>query len=606
MSSHHAVGIDLGTTYSTIAYLNEHGEPVTIPNRDGEMTTPSVVLFEKDKTVVGTEALRNSIRAPQLVVSAAKRFMGDPAKTWAVGGKTYTPVDISTIILESLLAQAREKIGEIEHAVITVPAQFTDLSRARTAEAGMRAGLKHVDIINEPVAAALCYVIGSEGMWFTELAEDQKILVVDLGGGTYDLSLVSYRKNEVRVIASAGDLNLGGLDFNQVLLNGISKQFQKEFGLDPKNDRESLQALSLEVEQTKRSLSVRPKAALNVAHKGFRKTYLVEQAQFEKLSAPLLKRIDAITQGLLSDNKLGWAHVDVVLTTGGASRMPMVQQLLKQMAGYKTLNSTLSPDLSIAHGATYFAGMLMSDQEFARSVLSTQAISKLSKFKQTDVNSRSLGILVRNETTGEREPNWLIPANTPLPASCLQTYGTIIANQGKVTLRLVESGNAGNSQFVPVGECEISPLPPGLPEGSEIDVQLEYGANARVKVSATVRKTGRTAHAEIIRPESITRTSLPGERAAPAGASEETSSAEISLSNAPSSPPSTIPSKSVSGMDDDEEEIILLEDAEVEPTFGSRAKARVAPASPEGKSTSPKPAAKSDDDAFWKIINEET
>ncbi|MBA4032254.1 MAG: heat-shock protein Hsp70, partial [Planctomyces sp.] len=486
MSSHHAVGIDLGTTYSTIAYLNEHGEPVTIPNRDGEMTTPSVVLFEKDKTIVGTEALRNSIRAPQLVVSAAKRFMGDPAKTWAVGGKTYTPVDISTIILESLLAQAREKIGEIEHAVITVPAQFTDLSRARTAEAGMRAGLKHVDIINEPVAAALCYVIGSEGMWFTELAEDQKILVVDLGGGTYDLSLVSYRKNEVRVIASAGDLNLGGLDFNQVLLNGISKQFQKEFGLDPKNDRESLQALSLEVEQTKRSLSVRPKAALNVAHKGFRKTYLVEQAQFEKLSAPLLKRIDAITQGLLKDNKLGWAHVDVVLTTGGASRMPMVQQLLKQMAGYKTLNSSLSPDLSIAHGATYFAGMLMSDQEFARSVLSTQAISKLSKFKQTDVNSRSLGILVRNEATGEREPNWLIPANTPLPASCLQTYGTVIANQGKVTLRLVESGNAGNSQFVPVGECEISPLPPGLPEGSEIDVRLEYGANARVKVSATV------------------------------------------------------------------------------------------------------------------------
>ncbi len=570
MAGHHAVGIDLGTTYSTIAYLNEHGEPVTIPNVDGEMTTPSVVLFEKNKVIVGTEALRNSIRAPQRVISAAKRYMGDPTKTWEIDGHQITPVDVSAYILESLLKQARQVIGEIEHAVITVPAQFTDLSRSRTAEAGLKAGLKQVDIINEPVAAALCYVIGSEGMWFTELAEDQRILVVDLGGGTYDLSLVSYRKNEVRVIASSGDLNLGGLDFNQVLLNGLARQFQKEFGLDPRNDRESLQALALEVEQTKRSLSVRPKAALNVAHKGYRKTYLVEQGQFEKLSAKLLERIESITQGLLRDNKLGWAHVDVVLATGGASRMPMVQQLLKKMAGYKTLNSTLSPDLSIAHGATYFAGMLMSDQDFARSVLNSQAISKLSKFKQIDVNSRSLGILVRNETSGQREPNWLIPANTPLPASCTQTYGTVIANQSKVTLRLVESGNAVDRDFVPVGECEISSLPPGLPEGSIIDVKLEYGADARVKVSAKVRKTGHSAHTEVIRQESIRKTALPGERAA------------------------------------QEEEIILLEDADVSEIQEPKAQARVVNSTSQpGTSVKAQKSSLADDDPFWKLINED-
>ncbi|MBM4076406.1 MAG: Hsp70 family protein, partial [Planctomycetes bacterium] len=170
MSATHAVGIDLGTTYSCIAYLNEHGEPVTIPNRDGELSTPSVVLFDGDETIVGTEALRNSIRSPERVVVHAKRHMGDPSHTWTIEGQTFTAVDISEMILKSLLESARERIGSIERAVVTVPAQFTDAQRQATVEAGKLAGLKQVDIINEPVAAALCFVLGTEGMWFTELA----------------------------------------------------------------------------------------------------------------------------------------------------------------------------------------------------------------------------------------------------------------------------------------------------------------------------------------------------------------------------------------------------------------------------------------------------
>jgi molecular chaperone DnaK len=498
----HAVGIDLGTTYSCIAYLNEHGEPVTIPNHDGELSTPSVVMFDGGQVIVGTEALRNSVRAPDRVVMHAKRYMGDPNHVWTIQGKSYSPVDISTHILRTLLNDARQRIGEVDRAVITVPAQFSDVQRQATAEAGRRAGLKQVDIINEPVAAALCFVLGSEGIWFTELATSQVIMVVDLGGGTFDLSLVQYEKNAVRVIASGGDLHLGGLDWNNTLQKAIVRQFQKEFGVDPAGDRESLQALALEIEQTKRSLSVRPKAALTCQHAGRRKTYQIELEQFERLSKPHVDRMRDLTKALLQENQMGWAHIDVVLTTGGASRMPMVRHMLKQLSG-RTLNTSLSPDQSIAHGATYYAGMLLTNSAFARSILNPTAAARLAQFQQQSVNARALGILVRDMKRDERVPHYLLPANTRLPASAKQIVGTVVANQQRAHLHVVESGTAADVHFVELGTCVVDPLPENLPDGSEIEVTIRYDEQARVHVSAKVLKNGQTAHAEIVRPENL-------------------------------------------------------------------------------------------------------
>jgi molecular chaperone DnaK len=503
MLSTHAVGIDLGTTYSCIAYLNEHGEPVTIPNRDGELSTPSVVMFDGDHVIVGTEALRNSIRSPERVVQHAKRFMGDPKHRWVIRGRSFTPLDISTHILKQLLSDAKERIGAIDRAVITVPAQFSDLQRQATAEAGRRAGLKHVDIINEPVAAALCFVLGTEGIWFTELAASQTIMVVDLGGGTFDLSLVKYEKNSVRVIASGGDLHLGGIDWNSALERAIGKQFQREFASDPLSDRESRQALSIEVEQAKRSLSVRPKAALTCQHGGHRKTYQIEVEQFERITKPLVDRMQELTKGLLADNKMGWARVDVVLTTGGASRMPMVKSMLKSLSGWKTLNDKLSPDQSIAHGATYYAGMLLSNSSFAKSILNETAAARLRQFKQQSVNARALGILVRDVDKDERVPHYLLAANTQLPAEVKTTVGTVKANQPRAHLRVIESGTAADTQYVELGTCLVDPLPPDLPEGSEIEVTIRYDEQARVHVSAKVLKTGQMAHTEIVRPENL-------------------------------------------------------------------------------------------------------
>ena len=498
----HAVGIDLGTTYSCIAYLNEHGEPITIPNKDGELSTPSVVLFEDDHVVVGTEAMRNSIRHPDRVVVHAKRYMNNPGHRWKIAGKSYSPVDISTLILKSMLDSAREKIGAIDRAVITVPAQFSDVQRQATAEAGRRAGLKQVDIINEPVAAALCFVLGTEGIWFTELATAQTIMVVDLGGGTFDLSLVRYQKNEVRVIASGGDLQLGGLDWNRALEVAIGKQFQKEFGTDPMRDRESAQALALEAEQTKRSLSVRPKAALTCAAGGQRKTYQVELEQFERLTRDLVERMEGLTLDLLKENSMGWAKVDVVLTTGGSSRMPMVRSLFKKLSG-RTLNTSLSPDQSIAHGATYYAGMLLTNSAFAKSILNPTAAARLAQFKQQSATARSLGLLIRDAETQTRVPHYILPANTPLPVEVSQIYGTVSDNQRRVHLRIVESGTAADSQYVELGTCQIEPLPENLPEGTEIEVTISYDEQARVHVNAKVLKTGQVAHTEIVRPENM-------------------------------------------------------------------------------------------------------
>ncbi len=498
----HAVGIDLGTTYSCIAYLNEHGEPISIPNKDGELSTPSVVLFDGKEVIVGTEAMRNSIRHPDRVVVHAKRYMGDLSHRWKIAGKRYSPVDISTFILKSMLDNARERIGIVNRAVITVPAQFSDVQRQATAEAGKRAGLKTVDIINEPVAAALCFVLGTEGIWFTELATAQTVMVVDLGGGTFDLSLVKYQKNEVSVLASGGDLHLGGLDWNKALENAIGKQFQKEFGVDPIKDRESAQALALEAEQTKRSLSVRPKAALTVAAGGHRKTYQIELEQFERLTKELVDRMEKLTLGLLEERKMGWAKIDVVLTTGGSSRMPMVRSMLKRLSG-RTLNTSLSPDQSIAHGATYYAGMLLTNSAFAKSILNPAAAARLAQYKQRSVNARALGILIRDTETGQRIPHYFLPAHTQLPTSVSQIYGTVRADQRRVHLRIVESGTAADSAFVELGTCQIDPLPENLPEGTEIEVTITYDEQARVHVAAKVLATGQEAQTEVIRPENL-------------------------------------------------------------------------------------------------------
>ena len=521
MAAIHSVGIDLGTTYSCVSYLTSKGQPITLPNVDGELSTPSVVLFDEDEVIVGTEALRSSVAMPERVVQNAKRYMGDPHKCWVMDGTVYRPSDISALVLRYLLDAAEERLGPIRHAVITVPAQFSDLQRQDTIEAGHKAGLDKVDLINEPVAAALCYVLGTEGMWFSELADSQKIMVYDLGGGTFDLSLVSYTKNSVNVVASAGDLHLGGIDWNDRLESYACDLFVREVPDDPRVDKQSMQALANDVELCKRSLSARPKASVRVVHAGRQKVYPISQQKFEELSADLVKRTETITINMvreqamkvlgeqarskLTDQRPGWQRIDAVLTTGGASRMPMIRNMLKRISG-STLNTALSPDQSICHGAAYYAGMLLSNQMFAQSILASDVAERLAAVKQRSVNARALGILVRNKETGQREPHYFLPANTPLPCEFRQLYGTVTEGQRRVHLHIVESGTAGDEEYIKLGACLIHDLPEGLPEKSPIEVTISYDEQARVHVSARDVASGKTARTEIVREENVVTT----------------------------------------------------------------------------------------------------
>ncbi len=497
----HAVGIDLGTTYSCLSYLNEHGEPVTLPNQEGELTTPSIVMFDGKDVIVGTEALRNAVLKPTHVVQNAKRYIGSN-KTWTIEKKTYTPVDIGALVLRKMLDAAAEQIGPITQAVITVPAQFSDWQRQATVEMGFQAGLKRVDIINEPVAAALCYVLGSEGLWFTELTDEQRILVYDLGGGTFDLSLVKYHKDEVKVLASTGDLKLGGIDWNEALQEAICDRFAREFGDDPRTDPESMQLLAMAVENTKRSLTVRPRAALTCSHGKHRKVYQIELPEFEKLTKPLLVRTINITRDLQKAYQFGLKASDTILTTGGSSRMPSIKKALGEL-GFRTLNTSLSPDQSISHGATYYAGMLLTNADFAKSILSPKATAKLQKIKQRSVNARALGILIRDSRKKTRIPHYLIPENTELPASITQTFGTVIPNQRRVNLHIVESGTIADQQFVELGTCIVEDLPKNLPEQSLVEVTITYNEQARVLVTAKDVTSGKQAQTVIVRQENL-------------------------------------------------------------------------------------------------------
>ncbi|MBL8849785.1 MAG: Hsp70 family protein, partial [Planctomycetaceae bacterium] len=540
----HAIGIDLGTTYSCISYLTPQGTPVTIENEDGELSTPSVVLFDGDRAIVGTEALRNAVSHPERVVQNSKRFMGDRQKYWIVDGVMHRPPDVGSLIIRKLLETAEERLGRIRHAVITVPAQFSDLQRQDTVEAGMRAGLARVDIINEPVAASLCYVLG-EGMWFAELAEDQRVLVFDLGGGTFDLSLVQYNRSEVKVIASGGDLQLGGIDWNRLLEQFACEEFIRETPADPRLDKESMQALALEVEQTKRSLSVRPKASITVQHAGRRKSISVTREQFEGMSKKLVERCEQITKKLLKDRKLGWAHVNSVLITGGATRMPMVREMLQRISG-TTLNATLSPDQSISHGAAYYAGMLLSGRQFAKSYLQKSATARLSQFRQVSVSARALGILVRDPDTGLRIPHYLLPEHTPLPAQVKQTFGTVIPGQKRVHLHIVESGSGTDQPYAKLGACVIEQLPDNLPVSSPVEVTLHYDEQARVHVEARDVTSGTVAMAVIVREEN--RTFLTPDQAQAAEVALQpaaTPPQETAFRPAPAPPPQASPSSFV-------------------------------------------------------------
>ncbi len=487
-----AVGIDLGTTYSVIAYLDAHGRPTSLPNAAGDILTPSVVLFDPEGPVVGKEAVQAAALEPGRVAVCVKRDMGQKAYRQKINGESIPPEVISSLILRSLKTSAERRLGSVRQAVITVPAYFDEVRRRATMTAGRLAGLEVLDIINEPTAAAIAYgyqlgFLDPNG----QLPGDRplRVLVYDLGGGTFDVTILEIRGTAFKALATDGDVYLGGKDWDERLIGIAAERFIEHSGDDPRENPATLADLWNAAEAAKRTLSERPRASLIVNHGGTRLKVDVTRQEFEEATADLLGRTRTTLEIVVRQAGLTWSAIDRVLLVGGSTRMPMVVRLLEELTG-KAPEQSLSPDEAVAHGAALYADLLLRQQGIREEVPA---------FSVTNINSHSLGIIVVETATGRRRNRILIPKNTPLPATITKIFPTHKPNQRSVAIRVVEGESERPEACIQVGLCSIRDLPPHLPAGWPVQVSYSYKSNGRLHVNARVKGQATSVRVDFIR-----------------------------------------------------------------------------------------------------------
>jgi len=482
------VGIDLGTTHSVIAHLDPDGRPVTIQNREGDLTTPSVVFFDRASVVAGKEAVKAALHEPELIAQFTKRDVGRSAYRKAIRGERLPPEVIQALVLQKLKCDAERKIGDFDKAVITVPAFFNEPRRKSTQDAGRLAGLAVLDIINEPTAAAIAY--GVQQGFLTDKAaakEPEKILVYDLGGGTFDATLMDIDGFNYNAVATVGDVHLGGIDWDARIVDYVAKHFVDNHGADPRRDAATYQCLLQEAADAKHSLTARNEVSIHFAYEGHRARITLTRDRFESLAVDLLERTRFTVSNLLRDAGLTWDDLTRVILVGGSTRMPMIERMLRRESG-KPVDGSLSPDEAVAHGAAIYAGLLMASDESERPRLAVR-----------NVNSHDLGVLGIDPKTKRRSRKVLIPRNTPLPATGSGRFVTRRESQSNVKVDVIEGGDASGNGATPIGKCVIEDLPPSLPAGSRINVFFTYADNGRLTVRARLPDVDREATLSIER-----------------------------------------------------------------------------------------------------------
>jgi molecular chaperone DnaK (HSP70)/uncharacterized protein YegL len=471
--SNRAVGIDLGTTYSAIAAVNKHGVPEILANTEGDRITPSVILFDGDDIVVGNYAKQAAIAYPDQVVDFVKRYMGDPDYGFAYGNEVYTPERLSSFILSKLKHDAEARLGHpITDAVITVPAYFGDQQRRATIKAGELAGLKVLKLVNEPTAAAFAYGLANSG-------KDMKLMVLDLGGGTFDVTLAEIVGSDINVIATSGDHQLGGKDWDEKLIEYVSLKFQEKHGIDPLEDVAAYHDLRQKCVSAKLSLTRRPKVNLFFDFNGHVLREEITRELFEQLTSPLLARCKALTQDVLTDAKTDGNQVDVVLLAGGSTRMPMVRQLIQSLF-LKAAATDINPDECVALGAALTAAI-----ESAK--LSGEAPPV--NIRTHDVTSHSLGMVVFKE--GGLKNSQIIQRNTRIP--CERTrddYVTTHDNQATMDLWLVQGESEQPLDCNALGHFEFYGLPTRPAGDTRLAVTFRYNENGIVEVECTDLNNG--------------------------------------------------------------------------------------------------------------------
>jgi molecular chaperone DnaK len=495
--SHPPVGIDLGTTFSTAAYIDRNGQPICVRNGVGELLTPSAILFDGNDVVIGREAVRCSVTDPELFAECFKRDVGSGSYRKKVNGVMVPPEVLSGLILERIKQDVTRELGSLEEAVITVPAFFDERRRRATQEAARLAGIRVLDIINEPTAAAITYGFNKGLLGKKATGKTAKILVYDLGGGTFDVTILEISGGHFRALATDGDVQLGGRDFDERIVNHLAEQFLESHGLDPRTDPEDCAQLWIDAQQIKHSLSERSRVNVVVSHAGIRLRFEMTQQTLEQICADLLGRSQSTTKLVLGQAGLKWNEIDHVLVVGGSSRMPMVARMLEELTG-KEVNRSLSPDEAIAQGAAIYAGILTLKNRGA-----DQA-----PFNLVNVNSHSLGIVGRNVTTKRPMVHVVIPKNTPLPHVERKQFPTAKEGQQSVIVQIVEGESANPLHCSSLGTCVISDLPPGLPAGEMVTVEFRYESNGLITVSASIPSIRRTAQVEISHESDITLDSL--------------------------------------------------------------------------------------------------
>jgi molecular chaperone DnaK len=475
-----AVGIDLGTTYSVIAHIDAQGRPISLLNADGERLTPSVVLFGEDGTIVGKQALLGSALEPQRTAICVKCDMGAKFYRRPINGEHMPPEVISSLVLRSLKADAERQIGPLTRAVITVPAYFDETRRRATMDAGRLAGLDVLDIINEPTAAAIAY---GHQLGFLDrsgkLVGDRPLraLVFDLGGGTFDVTIVAIAPGSFKALATDGDVGLGGKDWDEQLVALIAERLKAQVGLDPRDNPVTAQELQLDAESAKRTLTERAKAILYVNLMGRRCKVEVTREEFEHATLPLLERTRMTTEIVVRQAGLTFADIDRVLLVGGATRMPQVVRMLEELTG-KTPDRSVSADEAVAHGAALYANLLAPPASGA---------APTPQFEVTNVNSHSLGILATDPGSGKKFNKVLIPKNTPLPFTRRKRFQTYRPGQRAVLIKVLEGESDKPDFCTAIGTCTIADLPTALPAGSPIEVSYTYESNGRLQVDARLR-----------------------------------------------------------------------------------------------------------------------
>lgn len=496
-SRSNVIGIDLGTTYSVVAHVDEHGLPRSIPNAEGDITTPSAVFFDRQGVVVGKEALRAAAFEPDRVALFAKRDVGEATYSRRIRGCQVPAEVVEALVLKKLKHDAERVLGPITQAVITVPAYFTEPCRKATQDAGMLAGLEVLDIINEPTAAALCYGV-ERGFLNAQGASHQSetLLVYDLGGGTFDVTIMRLEGNQSIALATRGDVYLGGLDWDERIVERIAAQFHSEHGIDLRTDESVRQELLTIAQEAKHALSARTETQIFFRHEGKGVRLSLTRSDFEDMTSALVERTRLTVTNALHDAGLRWSDVTRVLMVGGSTRMPMITSMLETLAGVP-IDQCLSPDEAVAHGAAIYAGML-----------TTLSAGNAPGYSIRNVCSHDLGVMGVEVGTNRKRRQVMIARNSPLPAKAKRTFPTARDGQRGVNIEIVEGGTDSGEGATRIGQCLVYDLPEGLPKGTKVEVGFQYQSNGRLEVSATLPAIGKSAAFQLERSYGLTKEQL--------------------------------------------------------------------------------------------------